>query len=261
MTKILFPTDFSKTAKNAFLYALHLANTLNFEIKLVSVHSSLTKHLEIIEENFNSHIEGLIKLAKDNELEHVKIESSMIIGDLLLTILEIIDSNDIDFVVMGTNGENSFDKKLFGSNTVNVINNSPVPVLAVPSNVHYKKERNFAYATLFSEKENNAIQEMLRFTTRNDTTLKIVHVENKLLTQDMLATKEYWENNYQNIQILIENSEDVETGLINFCRRNKIDVLGITHRELSFLKRFFSTNHSNQLIEIGDIAIVVFRES
>ena len=36
MKKILFPTDFSETAQNAFLYALNLAHGLNAEILVLN---------------------------------------------------------------------------------------------------------------------------------------------------------------------------------------------------------------------------------
>ncbi len=59
MAKILFPTDFSETANNAFLYALNLAKVLKTNIKLVSVQSNLKNYLEVTEENFENYINKL----------------------------------------------------------------------------------------------------------------------------------------------------------------------------------------------------------
>ena len=92
MAKILFPTDFSETANNAFLYALNLAKVLKTDIKLVSVQSNLKNYLEVTEENFENYINKLKNIAKENNLEHVKIESSLVVGDLLLMILDIINN-------------------------------------------------------------------------------------------------------------------------------------------------------------------------
>ena len=96
MAKILFPTDFSETANNAFLYALNLAKVLKTNIKLVSVQSNLKNYLEVTEENFENYINKLKNIAKENSLEHVKIESSLVVGDLLLMILDIINNRFIE---------------------------------------------------------------------------------------------------------------------------------------------------------------------
>ena len=261
MAKILFPTDFSETANNAFLYALNLAKVLKTNIKLVSVQSNLKNYLEVTEENFENYINKLKNIAKENNLEHVKIESSLVVGDLLLMILDIINKDDIQYVVMGTNGQNSLGKKFFGSNTVNVINNSPAPVLVVPNNVKFKEERNFAYATLFNQKETKALAQMEEVTKRYDKLLNIVHVDDKSITPQMLSVKKEWEEEYPEAMITIEPSKDVEGGLINYCTKNNIDVLGVVHRELSSFERLFTINHSQRLLSSANVALLVFQES
>ncbi|WP_413532708.1 universal stress protein [Empedobacter brevis] len=261
MAKILFPTDFSETANNAFLYALNLAKVLKTNIKLISVQSTLKNDLDVSEDNFENYINKLKNIAKENNLEHVKIESSLIVGDILLMILDIINKDDIKYVVMGTNGQNSLGKKIFGSNTINVINNSPAPVFVVPSKVKFKVERNFAYATLFSNKESNALLQMKEITKRYDKLLNIVHVGDKSITPEMLNVKKEWEEEYPEAIITIEPGNDVEDGLIDYCTKNNIDVLGLVHRELSSLERLFTINHSKRLLSNGNIALLVFQES
>jgi nucleotide-binding universal stress UspA family protein len=258
MTKILFPTDFSETANNAFLYAVQLAKKMNADIKIISVQSNLKNYLNTTEEDFKNHINQLKETAIHNNLINVNIESDIVIGDLLLTILDIIEKENIEFVVMGTNGENSFGKKLFGSNTVNVINNSPIPVFAIPNNIQFKEESNLAYATLFNNDENTALQEMTQIADLFAKKLNIVHVENELMTNEMVETRNNWQLQYPNLTITMEKSEDVETGLLNFTTQKEIDVLGVYHRDSSFFDRLFSENHSSNLINLGNVALVVF---
>lgn len=261
MAKILFPTDFSETANNAFLYALNLAKVLNTDIKLVSVQPNLRNYLDVTEENFENYINKLKNIAKENHLEHVKIESSLIVGDLLLMILDIINKDNIRYVVMGTNGQNSLGKKFFGSNTVNVINNSPVPVLVVPNHVKFKEERNFAFATLFHQNESKALAEMKEVTSRYEKLLNIVHVDDKSITPEMLNVKKEWQSEYPEAIVTIETNKDVEGGLINFCTQNNIDVLGVVHRELTSFERLFTINHSQRLLSSANVALLVFQES
>lgn len=258
MTKILFPTDFSETANNAFLYALHLAKKMNAKIKIISIQSNLKNYLNTTEEDFEKNINLLKETAVNNNLIDVPIESSIVIGDLLLTILDVIEKEQIELVVMGTNGENNFGKKLFGSNTVNVINNSPIPVFAIPNNIKFKEESNLAYATLFNKEENTALENMSHIADVFTQKLNVVHVENKLVTHEMVDIRDTWEIKYPNLVITMEKSEDVETGLLNFNAKNKTDILGVYHRDSSFFTRLFSENHSNNLINLGNVALVVF---
>ena len=261
MANILFPTDFSDTANNAFLYAVNLAKVLNADVKLISVSSHLNHQANIHQEDFESYTDQLKSLATANNLGDVNVKSSLEVGDLLLTIMDFVSKEDVKYIVMGTNGQNSLGKKIFGSNTLNVINNATVPVLVIPNRVKFKAERNFGYATLFNEKENKALAQMIEVTDRYKKELKIVHVENNVMTQEMVHTKKEWESTYPKVSISVENNEDVEEGLINFCTSNKIDVLGVVHRELSAFDRLFTVNHSNRLLQTGNVALLIFQES
>ena len=261
MTKILFPTDFSDTANNAFLYALNLAKVLNAEIRLISVQSSVKNYLDVTEDDFESYINQLKDVAIKNGLEDINIESSLVVGDLLMMILDIVNKQDIKYIVMGTNGQNSLGKKFFGSNTLNVLNNATVPVLIVPHKVKFKKERNFAFATLFNESENKALAEMDEVVNRYNKKLKLVHVENKVITTEMLRVKDEWEEKYPKAKIQIVNDDDVEGGLFSYCASNKIDVLGVVHRKLSSFERLFTINHSKRLLSNASVALLVFQES
>lgn len=257
MAKILFPTDFSKTANNAYLYALNLAKVLNTSVRLVTIRPNLNDYLTMYEEDFSRKVEELHQLAVSHHLSEVEVESSLIIGDVLISILDCIEKESIQYVVMGTNGENSFGKKLFGSETLNVVRSSPIPVLAIPDHVHFKDNRNFAFATMFNDKEENALAEMIRIVKRYNKELNVVHVENKLNSYDSRMKKREWEVNHPTLEVDIVSNHDVDTALLDYCHSKNIDVLGIVQRDLSVFERLFSISHSKQLITNADFAILV----
>jgi len=259
MSTILFPTDFSITANNAFLYALNLAKVFNADIRLITLKTHLNESLNMQEEEFNDKVNQLKLLASDYDLGDIKIRASLEFGDLLLTILDIIKAEKIRYVVMGTNGENNFDKKVFGSFTLSVINNVSVPVVAIPNHVKYKKERKFAYATLFDKKEDKAVEEMIAITKAHHTRLNAVHIEDKTPTVDERIDRQEWESKFPEVDVEIVKSEFIEDALVNYCQVNKIDVLGIVHRDLNFFQRLFSKNYSKELLTNADCAIVVLK--
>ena len=147
MKKILFPTDFSETANNAFLYALNLAKSIDAQVYVLHVYElpmitgSLSAGLiqnvyETVElgsfDNFKDNIPQLRQIADDNGLNEIPIKFILEEGNFLYILREIIGEESVDFVVMGTDGNSGIEKMLFGSNTINAITSMKVPILSVP---------------------------------------------------------------------------------------------------------------------------------
>lgn len=259
MSAILFPTDFSPTATNAFLYALNLAKVFKSTIKLITLNTHSNTDQNLSEDQFNEKVNQLKLLATEANFGEIELSAHLEFGDLLLTLLEITKNEDIRYIVMGTNGENNLNKKVFGSMTLSVISNANVPVLAIPHHVKYKKERKFAFATLFDDKEDYALTEMLAITKAHHGHLNVVHVEKGLPSSATILNREEWISNHPNVNLEIVQSKFVDDALINYCQVNKTDVLGIVRRDLNFFQRIFSEKYSEQLLTNADFAILVFR--
>lgn len=259
MATILFPTDFSPTANNAFQYALNLARVIGADLRIVTVKTHLKEYLNLQQNEFDQKIKELQDIALGNNLTEVKMTSSLEVGDLILTILDIIRKEQIDYVVMGTNGENSFGKKFFGSQTIALINNSPVPVLAVPHGVDFVESRKFAYATMWNTNEEAAIRQMLSFSERHHSKLDIVHVEKKTLSIDEIMKKREWEVEFPEANFEVIKNDDVDSALIDYCENHQIDVLGLMYRELNPFQRLFSESHSKRLLTEAQFAILVLK--
>ncbi len=74
-------------------------------------------------------IESDLKKSFDSDLN---CESFLAHGDLITTLKKIIAVQQPDLIVMGTKGASGLKKILIGSNTVNVISKTKVPVLVIP---------------------------------------------------------------------------------------------------------------------------------
>src|SRR5690554_469744 len=95
MIKILFPTDFSNAAENAFFYALQLTRKLNAELLLAHVyelpdlgralHNTSKEVYEIMEmetlENFKKSVETLRRKADNNGYGDIDFKHVMAEGD------------------------------------------------------------------------------------------------------------------------------------------------------------------------------------
>ena len=140
--KILFPIDFTENASKILPFVLSMSEKYDSMIYLLHVVEDLSKwgvgsfvpHLPL--DSFkNDAIEGAKKAMDqvcDQQLEGCPNFQRMVVyGDPASEILEMIESEGIDMVVMGTHGRKGLDHTIFGSVAENVVKRSSVPVLVV----------------------------------------------------------------------------------------------------------------------------------
>jgi len=119
MKKILFPTDFSKTANNALIYALKMAENQKatlvvlhaYEMPIISATANPVMVQEVYQsielsnfENFKDQVPFIRNIAKANNLDHVPMQFILEEGFLNTILQNVVEKEAIDFVVMGTNG-------------------------------------------------------------------------------------------------------------------------------------------------------------
>lgn len=144
LNKILWATDGSKEAGEAFNYARLLAKTFNSEILGLHVIKSIDKkfwglfgeRVDIgglvedasIKTNWFGMFEGVQEELKREEL---KFSFKVLSGVPHEKIIEVANKEKADFIVMGKRGLGLKDRILVGSNTIKVLQRSQVPVLTV----------------------------------------------------------------------------------------------------------------------------------
>ncbi|APZ45471.1 universal stress protein [Polaribacter reichenbachii] len=171
--KILIPTDFSKNAWNAIVYALklyanetcsfYLLNSIKIKGSTMSAFSN--KLQEKVTENAS---EELIKLKKRLDKEHFNNKHNFHIilsrQELKNSIETAIKKHKIDLVIMGTKGASGVKELFFGSNTVHIISKMKLcPILTVPEDCGYNTPKQIAFPTDFNhfyEEELSPIKEI-----------------------------------------------------------------------------------------------------
>jgi len=152
MKKILYNTDFSDCAINAFTYALHLAN--QFSAELVTLHTytrpvvasmylpntyqNLYEHLQTDEFDMYKDTAKLLHIiAEKHQLDHIKNTFIMLEDSPIDGMLKTIEKENIDFVIMGTKGASGLKEVFMGSVTSHLMEKAPCPVLAIPEESYY----------------------------------------------------------------------------------------------------------------------------
>ncbi|WP_291113669.1 universal stress protein [Flavobacterium sp. UBA6135] len=280
MKKILFLTDFSNVAKNAFIYALSLAEKMNAEVHILHIvpivetkDPAELKNVHPLAKIFNDTLEDeewgrfkaearkLEKIAQDNNKLKIQVEFHFEKGIFLDTITDYIYEKAIDIVVMGTSGANTIDKKLFGSNTSKLINHIDIPFLAVPEKAVFVAMNKVTIAVMLNTNEHSIILQLLENSLKYNYRFNCVHVvESEKMAAQAENKKRIWLENIGNDNLIVDTvvDTDVEKGLENYIAHNGTDILCIIHRNLPYLQRLFKLNHSNRLLQNSKTALLIY---
>lgn len=278
MKKILFPTDFSETADNAFIYALHFAKSVNADLYVLHTYdmpvisSTSAGQPDLIQEVYNTiefgHFDAykekvpqMREIAEQHQLGDVNMTFIFEEGSLLYTIQRIIKDENIELVVMGTNGKSGWDKKILGSNTSNVIRNVDIPILSVPFKAKFKRLERFGFATLLKPSDRKGLRQIFNFTKGLNAEVKCLHILRKENPEVEMLVKE-WQNFFidDKLEITTVLNRDLEQSVYYFIDEHLIDVMCIVKRQMGFFERLFSSSLSQKLSYHADVPVLVLQE-
>ncbi|WP_291129375.1 universal stress protein [Flavobacterium sp. UBA7682] len=264
MKKILIPLDFSETSDNAFVYALEMAKLLKAELVLLHTfelpvvdsqamalnYATIYNTIELANfEHFKEKLPQLRSIASERKLDHIPMNHILMDGDLLNNIKKVVNEENIDLVVMGTNGAESWFDTLIGTNTGAVITNVKVPVLSVPAEAKYQKIETIAFTTRFRPKDIEALQKVLFYAKKFRAQVKCLYV--KTSSSDVTSeTINRWKSHFEdeeNLQFFIIPDEEVQRTIEDFLDNQSADMLAMLTYKRNFFVELFTTTTTQKL--------------
>lgn len=271
MKRILFPTDFSEVATNAFVHALEFAKQVKGELILlhtfeIPVYDSqffpenfaiIYNSLELAKfEMFKDEIPKLRQIAAERKLDNIVMNHRLMDGDLVYNMKKAIKEDNIDFVVMGTSGIAGWNTFFLGTNTDAVISGVEVPILCVPVESKFNKVKTIGFTTRYREKDKKELRKVLTIAKKMNAKIKCLYV--KTQSSDVTdATIKEWEKDFKEepVQFLVLPCEEVKETILDFVLYKDIDILAMIAYKRSFFESLFSPSFTKKLTK--DIAIPV----
>ncbi|RMA72723.1 universal stress protein [Flavobacterium weaverense] len=272
MKKILFPTDFSDTATNAFVHALEFAKKVNAEIILLHTfdlppvndqyfpqnYGQIYESIELSQfEMFKREIPKLRAIAEERNLDKIKMSHRLMVGDLLPNIKDAIKEDDIDFVIMGTAGVAGWEAFFVGTNTGSVITGIDIPMLCVPVKAEFKKIDIIGFTTRFRHKDKKALKMVLKIAKKTKAKVKCLYVR----TSDSDVTKETidrWEKEFAEdpIDFYVVENDDVQEVIVDFVMYKEVDMLAMLTYKRGFFERIFNPSLTKKIAINNEIPIL-----
>ena len=276
MRKILFPTDFSEVSKNAFIYTLKLADSIDAEIitmhvyqlpqaNYVNVSEYLHEIYDVTElsnfDNYKDEVPILRHIAEENNLDKVKISHVLILGNLIEEIQKITKHENIDFIVMGTKGATGLKETFLGTVATKVMNDVKAVVLAIPERCKYQPIKNLLYITEYNSTDIESFMRVMVLAKVFQAHIDCLHVEplhHKNKKNDMEDWNELIKNH--NIALHSISGDDIEGIILNFIDLYKINMIAMRVYHKNFFEKLFEISLSKKLAFHVNVPILAIHE-
>ncbi len=269
MKRILFPTDFSEIANNAFVYALHIANQLGAAITTVHAYDMPILEIEgpigttsnaakaaketinlVHFENYKSEVPQLRKIAEEQGLDHIEINHAMIEGEVYSGILKIQEEVDADLIITGTGGAGWFKEIFGGSMSGELLENARCPVIAIPKNARFDgKIDRIAFATEFTEEESDLLLSVMDFAKYFDATVECLHVD-VAHTHDFTQAMNKWKvgfESFDNLEFEVLKGNSIFYALSNYLEGNRFDIVVMLAHRRNWIEELWNASNVKKM--------------
>jgi len=256
MKKILIPTDFSKLGDYAYTIANFLANKTGAKIDVISIvpgpqGAIYSKTGALLNDEGNDYTEWYNRLNIQKEKMEKWVEDKINIAQTFCTIgnidqyiLDYANAQNMDLIVMGTEG--LFNKNVWskGSHTEFITNHADVPVLSLKCDRSDLNLQEIVFISDFLHNEKMDLEIVKSIQAAFNSKLRLLKIKkpNHQRTQEQIENdmKAFaLTNDLSNYQMDVYEDKTVESGIGKFCAAEDIDmvVLG-THQAKGFSKLF-----------------------
>ena len=275
MKNILVPIDFSVQAKYAAKVATDIAKLTNSKIFLLHMLELPTGIVDPASFGNSSNAPTtLLFLKRAREkfedfkrlpfFKGVEVEDSVQFHKAYDGIIDESKKQNIDLIIMGSQGTSGLEEMLVGSNTEKVVRNSDVPVLVIKREIDNFKIENIVFASNFEPKSKVAFQKILDFASLFNARLnllKINTIHNFETTKESSDAIRNFINEYDlgDYTLNIYNDVSVEAGILNFANIIDADVILLNTSGRRGLAHLFTGSIGEDLANHAKLPVITFK--
>lgn len=259
---IIVPTDFSDPSLKAIQYATMLAREENGKIILFH---AVSLHLSATVEEPQFYVAGELEKIENEQLHHLKyhiqkrypnvsFECISKTGFPVESIQDVAREVNADIIVMGTRGANGIKGVLVGSNTASLIEQTEIPVLAVPEESDYNGIRKIVFATNMQKDDIRCLKNIINIFGSHTPQITLLHIEDGHLRDPEAALHNWFHNDvlpivkYPHLFAECISETDIVKSLDEYLRGNKIDLLVTATKKRNFIERIFDRSITKKLV-------------
>ncbi|WPP49974.1 universal stress protein [Catalinimonas niigatensis] len=252
--KLLILSDFSEVSTPLLRYGLALAQHLNARVWVQHTYSfpaTISGEAYIPEDAFKNYEKRIVQEfdALKKELPALRdVQFELSCGDLVPEMNKLIESEQIDLVVIGNQG-GGFITNILGSNTIKVIQHAHCPVLSVPDSIAFQPFQHMAMAMDLKATKPAVIQRIADFAQSFRARMDIIHVSEAPVAVDVNQLTHKLDKALENTshQFFHVHTSDIDQAIAKHMEGNNDDLLILLPREHTFFDSLFQKSISRQL--------------
>ena len=267
---ILIPVDFSESSKNALKNAIVIAKKAGAKIHMVNavhIHSPMPDgHLiEAVVGDYEDQVKDSFKELESEiiELKDVPHEHDRFVSYLSDAIYSETKKKDIDLIVMGTRSQHTIGERLLGTNAIDTITQSEIPVLVIPENYHGFSLSKIGFASDFLKVLDYGPLKILKtLASLFDAEVMVFHIADDITRDEQKQIDKIKESlsALPNASIRIVSAESVIKGIRDFTASHDLDVLTMMPRAHNLFDRLFVKSVTKAIAIDTDIPLLTFHE-
>ncbi len=247
--KILVATDFSEHARNAMKFALNFSDF--YRLDIILFHSLNSTEIN----SYEAQTEKLRQESDYVKRQNPNISVKTILAkedNILNRINDIIETDDVDYIVMGAKGKSGTEPTVFGSYISDILISANCPVFAIPLTSHYKGISKILCLTEMEESEIKAIEQSLILSRIHESEIVFYFASEHELSQIKNKLSNFKERirkitSYARIEFVTEQSENILKSIENYTCKSQPDLVVTLGKERSLWDRLFSKKVTKSL--------------
>ncbi len=275
MKRILVPIDFSKEAENAARVAANIARKTDSEIFLVHMLELPVTTIDPAEMNAISSEPQIIyfmKLAREKFEKFIslpffkglKVVESVQFQHAFSGIITESEKNNIDLIVMGSQGASGLQEMFIGSNTEKVVRRSKIPVLVIKKEAEEFKVDDMIFASDFNKESKTTFQRVVDFANLFEAKVHLLYINtihNFNTTKNIeKRIAEFMDDfDFSNYTTTIYNDISIEKGILSYARDIDADLIALNTHGRSGLSQLFNGSIGQELANHALRPVITFK--
>jgi len=279
VNKILFPTDFSEHAKNAFRHALLFTDQIGAQILVIHTIQPISEGLDYHQgvlsitraqmdaakvkmKEFVDH--GITQVLQ--ELDNAPfLDSNIEIGPVSSRIIQVAQREDVQLIIMGAQGEHNALERLLGTVSEGVVEGATCPVMLIPLEVSPKPVRRIVYATDFDNADPFEIWKATKVLQAEEIILRLVHIDDQKKAYEgekkLEVLKAFFEEHPLALQTTFHflPGQNLADALDEFINQYDIDLLVMYQPKRAFMTNLFHRSQTKKMAAKTSIPLLVMK--
>ena len=194
----------------------------------------------------------------------VKVIESVQFQHAFSGIIDESEKNNIDLIVMGSQGASGLQEMFIGSNTEKVVRRSKVPVLVVKKSTEKFKVENMVFASDFNKESKSTFQRVADFANLFDAKIHLLYINtihnfNTTKNIEKRIAEFMKDFDFDNYTTNIYNDISIEKGILSYARDIDADLIALNTHGRSGLSQLFNGSIGQELANHALRPVITFK--